>query len=117
MSLHDEIRKLHELQSSTDDGLRLFHDGSIKQRSLTESMEMGWCIVARSVPGASLAFRNYFPSRGDGIYLQVENIRDAMTIRDMMLTTLVESRVHRQSANELKTKPTAITPGGTPVLF
>lgn len=101
MSVHSELRELQIVQSRIKDGTRLFHDGSIKTQSLTASGEIGWYVLARPVQGAGISFKRYFNAQEDGMYLMVEHVRDAISIRDGMLASLVEASVHRQQSNDL----------------
>lgn len=101
MHAHTSLRELQQDQTSTEDGTRLFHDGSIKIRSLTESGQIGWYVLARPIPGAPVSFSRYFVAYSDGQYLKTPGMREAIEIRDAMLTAMVESRVQRQFSNDL----------------
>jgi hypothetical protein len=102
MSAHTSLLELQQDQTSTEDGTRIFHDGSIKIRSLTESGELGWYVLARPISGAPVYFNRYFVSHSDGQYLKAPGMREAIEIRDAMLTAMVESRVQRQFSNDLR---------------
>lgn len=101
MSVHSKLRELQRGQSEIKDGTRLFHDGSIKTQSLTDSGEIGWYVLAGPVQGAGLSFKRYFSAHEDGMYLKAESVREAISIRDGMLSSLVEARVQRQQSNDL----------------
>lgn len=117
MSLHEELRGLLEKQRKIRDGYRLFHDGSIKTATVTDSLETGWYILARPVAGASRSFRKYFPGNAQGLFLKVEGMREGIAIRDKMLETIVESRVQRQCEMDLRTEQHQPNPGNFPVTF
>ncbi len=117
MSLHEELQGLRDRQRSIDDGYRLFHDGTIKTATITESLEPGWYVLARPVAGASIAFRRYFHSSPQGLFLKVEGMREAISVRDRMIEVVVESRVQRQFEMDLKTEQNKPTPGEVPASF
>jgi len=117
MDLHEELRELLGKQRKISDGYRLFHDGSIKTATVTDSLETGWYILARPVPGASRAFRKSFPRNTQGLFLKVDGMREAIAIRDKMLEMLVESRVQRQFEMDLRTEQHQPEPGDTPAPF
>lgn len=102
MRVHEELRELQKEQSEIKDGTRLFHDGSIKTQTLTGSGSIGWYILAGPVQGAGFSFKRYFPTHEDGMYLNVTGVREAISIRDGMLSLLVEARVQRQQSNDLR---------------
>lgn len=102
--MREKLRKLQREQSSISDGHRIFHDGSVKIQSLTESGDIGWCVIAKSVPGATHSLRQYFPQHPDGMYLKVEGIREAITLRDTIFERMVEVRVMRQNEMAMRNK-------------
>lgn len=104
MSVHLELRKLQKVQSEVRDVARLFHDGSIKTQTLTDSGQVGWYVLAGPIQGAGLSFKRYFTAQEDGLYLRAEGVREAISIRDGMLTSLVEARVQRRQSNDLKNR-------------
>ena len=96
MDLHEEFRELRENQPSADDGYRLFHDGTVKTARITSSLETGWYVLAGSIAGVSRAFRHYFPSSADGLFLKVGGMRQAIAIRDKMLEVATYTRIQRE---------------------
>jgi hypothetical protein len=104
MAVHVELRDLQREQDDIEDGTRIFWDGSVKIKTLTPKGDMGWYVLARPVQGAKLSFRRYFNANPDGNYLRVPGMREAITIRDEMLTAMVESRVQRQLGNDLRNR-------------
>lgn len=116
MDLHTELRELQSSQRNIKDGYRLFYDGSIKTATVTDNLETGWYVLARPVPGASIAFRSYFPGTPHGLFLKVEDMREAISIRDKMIETVVESRVQKRFEMGLETKQQT-EPGKIPASF
>ncbi len=104
MSVHLELLDLQKDQSRVKDGTRIFHDGSIKIQTLTEGAEIGWYILAKPVQGAGPSFKRYFTAHDDGMYLKSPGMREAISIRDGMLTLLVEARAQRRQYNDLKNR-------------
>ena len=117
MDLHEELKELHGKQLKLNDGYRLFHDGSVKTATVTDSLGTGWYILARSIPGASRVFRSYFPGNAQGIFLKVESIREAISIRDRMIEVIVTSRVQRRFEMDLSMSQHQPSPGDSPVSF
>lgn len=97
MNVREKLRELQRGQVKASDGTRLYHDGSIKIQSLTDNAEIGWCVIAKPVPGASPSIRQYFSQHPDGMYLKVEGIREAIELRDIIFEKMVEARVMRQN--------------------
>jgi len=108
MSIDSELRDLKRKQANLQEGTRLFHDGTIKIHHITESGKIGWYVLAGPVPGAGIAFRNYFNKVPEGNFLVAEGMREAITIRDRMIEQMVEARVHRQQGNDLRNQPGSI---------
>jgi len=102
MSVQTDLRDLQLRQAEVGDGYRLFYDGTIKIQSLTEMGNIGWYILARSIPGATTAFKRYFSHTPEGIFLKTEDMREAIAIRDLMMISCVEARVNRQNDNALQ---------------
>ena len=117
MDLHEELRALQTRQRKIDDGYRLFHDGTIKTATVTNSLETGWYVLARPIPGASRAFRHLFPASRQGLFLKVEGMREAIELRDKMLECVVHSRVQREFEMDLRTEQEKPEPGDIPVTF
>ncbi len=95
--MREKLKKLKREQASIRGGHRIFHDGSVKIQSLTDSGNIGWCVIAKPVPGASPSIRQYFSQHPDGMYLKVEGIREAIELRDAIFEKMVEARVMRQN--------------------
>lgn len=104
MSVHEELSSLQGEQRDISDGYRLFHDGSIKTATVTDSLETGWYILARPVPGASRLFRRFFPGKPQGLFLKAESMRAAISIRDQMIEMIITSKVQRQFEMDLRTE-------------
>jgi hypothetical protein len=117
MTLHEEMQALREKQRVIGDGYRLFHDGTIKTATVTDSLEPGWYILARSIPGASIVFRHHFEADAEGLFLRVEGMREAIALRDRMLEHVVELRVQRQFEADLQEEQHQPEPGNFPVTF
>ncbi len=117
MTLYEEMQALREKQRVIEDGYRLFHDGTIKTATVTDSLEPGWYILARSIPGASIAFRSHFAPEPEGLFLRVEGMREAIALRDRMIEHVVELRVQRQFEAGLQAEQQQPEPGDYPVTF
>ena len=117
MKLHEELNALRDKQRRIKDGYRLFHDGSIKTATVTESLDTGWYVLARPVPGASRSFRNHFPGSPQGLFLKVESMREGIAIRDKMIEMIVESRVQKRFEMGIETEQHQPKPGDLPVHF
>lgn len=120
MSINEELKALKFEQSTICDEYRLFHDGTIKMASLTDSGQMGWYVVAKPIPGMSFAYRRYFKTQGDGVFLNVPTLREAVSLRDMIFTAIVEARVHRRIENDISnqsTEPSTVSSGSYPATF
>jgi len=97
MNVREKLRELQKGQSKVSDGTRIYHDGSIKIQSLTDNAEIGWCIIAKPVPGSAYSLRQYFSQHPDGMYLKVEGMREAIELRDAIFEKMVGARVMRQN--------------------
>ena len=117
MDLHEELQALKTRQRKIDDGYRLFHDGTIKTATVTDSLEAGWYVLARPIPGASRAFRHYFPASQQGLFLKVAGMREAIEVRDRMIEAVVYSRVQREYEMDLRTEQPKPEPGELPANF
>lgn len=114
MDLHEELTRLRDRQRHIEDGYRLFHDGSIKTATITNSLETGWYILAKPIAGASHSFRRYFQQHPQGIFLKVEGMREAIALRDRMLEVVIESKIQKQYEMDLRTEQKP-EPGDFPV--
>lgn len=117
MSLYDNLRDLRNKQPLITDGYRLFHDGTIKTVTLTDSLEKAWYVLAKSIPGASHSFRRHFIASSEGLFLKVDGIRDAITLRDRMYEQVVEAKVQRRIEMDTLNSEQAKSSGSSPVLF
>lgn len=87
MNLTQELEALRHSQHSMEDDFRLHADGSVHEQTITRSGEIGWKVIAKPIPGASPKMSKYF----DDGYLSVDDLRRALDLRDMVLTTIVEA--------------------------
>ena len=118
MKLHEELKELRSKQREINDGYRIYHDGSIKTMTITDSEEEGWYILARPIRGASVIFRKYFPTTPQGSkFMMTKDLREAIRIMALMLEMVVESRVNRENETSLRTERSEPQPGQTPVTF
>ena len=99
MTINDELNLLLISQDAVKDHYRFFHDGVIKMATLTDSGLLGWCTLARPIPGMAQLYSCYFVEHENGgRYLMVSNLKYAISLRDRVLTQLTESRVYRGGA-------------------
>ena len=68
-------------------------------------MEHGWYVLARKIPGSAV-FKRFFPAHENGRFLKVDDMREAISIRDSILSKIVESRVQRRLEASPENKPT-----------
>lgn len=101
MSIYNTLQKIRNEQNIIKDGVRIYSDGSLKIETLTEKGDMGWYLLAQPIAGAKVAFMKYFGYTKDSEYLKISDMRNAISIRDDMLHTIIEARVHRQISNDL----------------
>jgi len=101
MGMIQKLKELNKEQKKVADGYRLFHDGSLKIKTLTDSGDVGWCVIAKLIPAASPSIRSYFTQHDDGIYLRTQGLREALEVRDLILIQMTESRVTRQNETGL----------------
>ena len=96
MNLREQLRHLANSQSSTytPDKCRLFYDGSIRTRTVTESGGEGWLLMAAKVPGAGPMFGHFF-SGNDARFLSARDLRQALELRDRMLIDATQERTLR----------------------
>jgi len=91
MKLFEDLANLKKAQATTDDGYRLYCDGSIKTATVTDSLELGWYCLASPIPGAFNMFRTYFKCE----FLKTEGMRESIALRDKMFEVAIESRLRR----------------------
>lgn len=104
MKLHEQLIDLAERQDGITDGYRLYSDGSIKTATVTDSLEPGWYALASKIAGANV-FHRFFPATERGRFLKVDGLREAISVRDALLSKVVESRVQRRLESSPETEP------------
>lgn len=96
MKLHEELLALGDEQSEILDGYRVFHDGTVKTATTTESGDRGWYVLAMRIPGVPASIRRFFPKHSDGAFLKVRSLRDVITLREKMLTAVIYARARKE---------------------
>jgi len=115
MSLFSDLISLRRDQKHAEEGVRLFYDGSIRTKTINGAGRIGWYVVAASVPGASPLIGRYFEvGPAEDRFLKVKNLRDALALRDKIITITVEDRIQRRNSTKLiKSKDSG---WGTPII-
>ena len=105
-AIHSKLQYLATCQQSVDDGTRLYHDGIIRVSTVAEGGGIGFALIAQRVPGAAKLIGHYF--EGDESFLKMESLREAIELRDEILTQCIQERTHRslraQIEREVKKK-------------
>lgn len=113
MNLQKELEALQHSQHAMEGEYRLCSNGSVQQQTITRSGDIGWKVIAKTIPGAAHKIAAYFE---DG-YLEIDDIRRAFMIRDMLLTKVIEEQtvtsmedVIRKQIRKQMAKPKAKRP-------
>lgn len=90
MNIKNELMKL---RNDEDDTYRFYYDGTIKMATMTLSGVVGWCVIAKAVPGiADLSIRECFHKHNGGEYINAKNIRDCISVRDLIIAEVARLR-------------------------
>ncbi len=115
---HDDLRNLQRAHDGTADDVRLFHDGTIRIHTITGNGEMGWRVVAPSIPRASVMIGRYFTAtKKEQRFLKVANLRLAIEIRDKILVYAAEIRTRREIENDIHNETTNNNRDSVPTTF
>lgn len=105
-AIHSKLHHLATCQQAVDDGTRLYHDGIIRVSTVSTRGGIGFALIAQRVPGAAKLIGHYF--EGDEKFLKMESLREAIELRDEILTQCIQQRTHRslraQIEREVKNK-------------
>lgn len=92
-AIHSKLRHLATCQQAVDDGTRLYDNGIIRVSTVAKRGGIGFALIAQRVPGAAKLIGHYF--EGDEKFLKIESLREAIELRDEILTQCIQQRTHR----------------------
>jgi len=92
-AIHQQLRFLANCQASIEDGTRIYHDGIIRVSTVRERGGIGFTLVAKRIPNAAKLIGHHF--EGDEKFLKVEGLREALELRDEILTQCVQEKTHK----------------------
>lgn len=101
MSICDRLKTLEREQGAIKDDVRIYSDGSVKIKTLTENGDIGWYILAPPIAGSKIYFMSYF---GAAEFLKISDMREAITIRDGIFESVAENRFYRKISDDLKNR-------------